>query len=299
MKNKILKSFWLLALAFIVFLANHYGFTAENKINVVAKEGALNVYFLDVGQGDSTFILGPNNETLLIDGGPDNKVIEELGDVLPFSQKVIDHLVLSHPHADHVGGLPEVLDRYEVQNVYMTGVMHTSADYLTFLDKLEKGDYNIHFIDSYQKYLFGEDLFLEFLAPLENLAQVKVNELNNTSIINRIIYKEAALMMSGDAEIEEEHKLLSNYHKNLDKLQADLYKVAHHGSKSSSTYEFLNAMSPKLAIISCGLDNRFYHPHPTLLRKLEQKNIEYWRTDLQGLIHCWTFGKDWKCQNEK
>jgi len=107
MKSKILKSLWLVALAFIVFISNHYGFTADNKVSFVAKEKALNIYFLDVGQGDAIFMLGPNNETLLIDGGPDNKVIEELGEVLPFSQKKIDHLILSHPHADHVGGLPE------------------------------------------------------------------------------------------------------------------------------------------------------------------------------------------------
>src|SRR6056297_1643605 len=184
MKSKILKSLWLVALAFIVFISNHYGFTADNKVSFVAKEKALNIYFLDVGQGDAIFMLGPNNETLLIDGGPDNKVIEELGEVLPFSQKKIDHLILSHPHADHVGGLPEVLNRYEVDNLYLTGVIHTSADYLTFLDKLKQGDYQVHFIDSYKKYILDIGLFVEFLAPLEKLAQAKVDELNNTSIIN-------------------------------------------------------------------------------------------------------------------
>lgn len=299
MKNKIIQSLFLLAVGVLIFLANHFGLTAPEKIEFTDAEEALNIYVLDVGQGDSILAIGPNGETILIDAGPDNKVIEELGQVLPVSNKKIDYLILTHPHADHVAGMPELLNRYEIGTVYLTGVLHTSADYLYFLQLLEEGDYDTEFVDSYKKIELAPEFTLEFLAPLENFAEQKVENLNNSSIINKISYKGESILLSGDAEYEEESAVLDFYLNNLEVLRADLYKVGHHGSKTASSYEFLNAIQPQMALISCGLDNQFYHPHPSLLSKLEQKNIEYLRTDLQGAIHCWSDGAPWQCETEK
>jgi competence protein ComEC len=106
-------------------------------------------------------------------------------------------------------------------------------------------------------------------------------------------------MLTGDAEYEEESSMLDYYLDDLDKLKAGLYKVGHHGSKTASSYEFLNAMQAEKALISCGLDNRFYHPHPSLIKKLKQKDLEIFRTDEQGVIHCWTNGDPWQCETEK
>ena len=206
---------------------------------------------------------------------------------------------MTHPHADHVGGFPEVLARYEIGEVYLTGVLHTSSDYLYFLELLEEGDYKINEIDSYKEIKITPEFTLEFLAPLENLLGKKVDELNNTSIINKISYKGESIILTGDAEYEEENVILDYHLTDLGKLEAGLYKVGHHGSKSSSSYELLNVMQPEIALISCGLDNRFYHPHPSLLSKLEQKEIEYLRTDLEGMLHCWTDGQPWQCETEK
>lgn len=289
----------LLAVGFFVLMANHFGLSAPEEIEFTKNDNSLDVYVLDVGQGDSIFIEDKNDFQILIDAGPDNSVIDQLGKVMDFKDNKIDWLILSHPHADHVGGFPEVLNRYDVDKIFLTGVSHTSYDYIEFLEKIDNKNIETEFIDGYELKELESGVQIEFLAPLEELQNEKISNLNNSSIINRITYNGESIMLTGDAEYEEESSMFDYYSDDLEKLKAGLYKVGHHGSKTASSYEFLNAMQAEIGLISCGVDNQFYHPHPSLLKKLEQKELDIFRTDEQGIIHCWTIGDPWQCETEK
>ena len=240
--------------------------------------GELKVYFLDVGQGDSTLIRTPAGNDILIDGGPDNTVIKKLGQYLPVNDWDIELMILTHPHADHVTGLVEVLKRYEVDKIVMTGVLHTTSDYLTWLDLIRENNITIELIDSQRELAIEDGLSLEIMFPNESFFSQTAENLNNTSIVAKLAYDDTSILFTGDLEIEEE--LLN---KNLD-LSADVYQAGHHGSNNANSYEFLKLVSPKYAVISAGRDNWFGHPHYRTLRTMEKLEIKIFCTDQDGDI---------------
>lgn len=240
----------------------------------------LQVDFFDVGQGDAILIRTPNNKKILIDGGPDNTVLNHLGESLDFFDNQIDVMILTHPHADHVVGLVEVVKRYDIKQVYYTGVVHTTSDYLEWLAEIQAQQIPLAIVEAPFNLQVEDDLVLEFLYPQTSFLQTRVDELNNTSIVNRLVYQEIEFLLMGDAEVEVEQELLSAQ---VD-LSADVLKVGHHGSSSSSLEEFLLAVDPQYSVIMCGTDNEFGHPHLITLKRLERLGIKILRTDLDGTI---------------
>jgi len=238
----------------------------------------LKVIFLDIGQGDSILINTPQGKNILIDGGPDNTVIQKLGKYLPFYDKDIDIMILTHPHDDHVVGLVEVLRRYKVKEIYYTGVIHTSPSYLNWLEEIKKEGATLNLVDHPFNLDLEEDLTFKFLFPTESFLDKRVDNLNNTSIINQLVYKNKTFLFTGDAEIELEEELING---DLD-LESNILKVCHHGSKTSSSREFLEAVQPEIVIISVGQNNKFGHPSYRTIKNLQKIGAQIYRTDRDG-----------------
>jgi competence protein ComEC len=267
--SKILGS--LLVIVFFLI-----GFAVNSQID----RQNLEVCFLDVGQGDAILIKTPYEQNVLIDGGPDNSILSQLGNNLSFFDKELDLVILTHPHSDHVAGLIEVLRRYNISKVLMTGVRHTSPDYLTFLKEIKLQNIETETANSQKDIVLGNDLILKILYPWTDLSGQEVESLNNSSIIAKLIYQDTSFLLTGDAEELVEHDLLNNQ---ID-VKAEVLKLGHHGSKYSTTQEFLDQVQPKYGVIQAGQGNKFGHPHLRILKRLEDNNIQVFRNDLQGPI---------------
>jgi len=263
----------------------------------LSKPQYLEVSFFDVGQGDAILVETPRGHQILIDGGPDFSVLEKLGQEMPFYDRSIDLIILTHPEHDHIAGLIEVLKRYRVDNILWTGVLRDTAEYREWLKLIEKEGAEVKIAQLGQKItcsrrLLGQQVF-NILNPLENLEGKKVQNSNNTSIIAKLIFNENSFLFTGDAYKSVERKLLE---KEIN-LDSDVLKVGHHGSKTSTSEEFLEQVLPEIAVISAGLENRYGHPHQETLATLNKYDIKVLRTDKEGDIKIISDGYNLKVIN--
>ncbi|MCH7828339.1 MBL fold metallo-hydrolase [Patescibacteria group bacterium] len=241
---------------------------------------SLELAFFDVGQGDAIFFETPQGHQVLIDGGPDAKVLLRLGEVMPFWDKTIDLVVLTHPDADHVAGLVNVLLSYEVKNVLWTGKRKDTKVFKAFEKALKKEGTQEILAKAGQRIVFeGSEAVLEILYPEQGI-DIQKEKSNETSIIARLVYGEHEVLLLGDTTKKIEKRVV----KAESELVADILKIAHHGSKTSTARELLGAVGPSTAIISVGKDNRFGHPHPEVLANLAEYGIKVRRTDQEGTI---------------
>jgi competence protein ComEC len=242
-------------------------------------DGKFHVYFLNVGQGDSILLRTPSGKNILIDGGPDDKVLSELKDTLPFFDSTLDYVLLTHPDSDHIKGLIYVLKRYPVKNIYFTGAGKNNSLTESFLQTVR--DKNIHTViaDATTDIVLTDGVTLDVLYPFTQIMGSAVN-INSTSIVSRAIYGNNSILLTGDSENDVAEKLITN-HANLD---SDILKVAHHGSKYASSEKFLSAVSPKYCVIQVGKDNSYHHPHLETLKRLDVACEKILRTDKNGRI---------------
>lgn len=215
----------------------------------------LRVSFLNVGQGDAIFIEAPNGGQVLIDGGPNGKVLEELGKVMPFYDRNINLLIATHPDADHIGGFPSVLDRFEVGFYLDSGISADTDVYRTLRKRLEGEGAKMLLARRGMRIVLDEGVLLEILFPDRDVSR---GETNAGSIVARLVYGETEFMLTGDAPKEVEEYLVR-----LDgeRLRSDVLKAGHHGSKTSSSPVFLAAVRPEWSIVSAGKGNKYGHPH--------------------------------------
>lgn len=258
--------------------------------DVGGDDGLLKVYFLDVGQGDSILIRTPAGDDILIDGGPDNAVVRKLGEYLPVYNRDIELMILTHPHADHVAGLNEVLARYEVDKVITTGVKYTSADYFAFLDLLVEKNIETKIITSPEIIDLGL-VELEILYPTSTLAGLSLDNVNNASIVTRVVYASTSAMLTGDLENEE---FLIEAGVELD---SDIFKAGHHGSNNANDKSFVQAVSPQYVVVSCGADNSFGHPHYRAMKNFERVGAQVYRTDQMGDVVFYSDGQVFYIKN--
>ena len=283
------KVYWLILI--IVTSGLFFGlYRLDIRINLPSQKPELEVAFLDVGQGDSIYIRTPNNTKIIIDGGPNKNIMTELSSVRPFWEHEIDIMILTHPHADHLIGLIEVLNRLNVKKVYYTGALSPTPDYIEWLGLIREQNIPLEIIAGKQTLNIDRDINLEFLYPLTNFTNIRPKELNDSSIVTRLTYKNINFLFMGDAEVPVEEELLQE---NIN-LMAQVLKVGHHGSTSSSSETFLERVNPQLAIICVGQDNDFGHPHLQTLRRLERRGIGILRTDELGTIRLKTDGQNLK-----
>ena len=246
----------------------------------------LTVNFFDVGQGDSIFIETPDRQQILIDGGPTSIILERLGQDMPFWDRTIDWLILTHPEHDHLAGLLEVLKNYQVENILWTGVVRDTAEFREWQKLIQEEGAEIFIAKAGQRIVWdaipdsegSHPRQFDILYPFESVAGEEMENSNNTSIVLRLVFGETSFLFTGDSTQAVEKKILQ------DTVDSDVLKVAHHGSKSSSAEEFIAKVSPKIAVISAGKDNSYGHPSEQTLAILEKYGINIFRTDLQGDI---------------
>lgn len=237
------------------------------------------IRFFSIGQGDSIFIEDEAGHQILIDGGENKIILEKLGEVLPFFDRSLDLVILTHPNRDHLGGILEVLEKYKVEKVIYTGVESDDAYYQKFKEILKQKNIPVFFVQEGWRINLTGGAYLDFLFPLENLKGQKMKDLNESSIVCRLVRGEKEYLLMGDADFSTESALIrQNIY-----LKSDLLKVGHHGSKNATSENFLKAVQPEVAIISVG-ENRYGHPHPELLERLQSLGIKVLRTDQEGDI---------------
>lgn len=249
--------------------------------NLLKVHPVLQLHMLDVGQGDALLLTTAEQNHILIDGGPDNSVLEQLGNVLPLFWKEIDLMVLTHPHDDHVVGLVPVLDRLQVNAILLTGVEYGNDAYEALLQKALEKKIPVYTARADLDFSFG-DTKLDVLFPFESMTGQEIENVNNSSIVMRVTQGEHEIMLTGDAEQELEAQLVEDGGDTI--LSADILKAGHHGSKTASTLDFLESVAPKLMLISVGLANDFGHPHEETLQKADDLGISILRTDQDGCI---------------
>ncbi|HLD85859.1 MAG TPA: ComEC/Rec2 family competence protein [Patescibacteria group bacterium] len=249
----------------------------------------LTVTFFDVGQGDAALIRTPQDQTILIDGGPDRTILTKLGESLPWTRRTIDLVILSHPHADHVAGLNYVLARYRVRHVLMTGAIHTTPEYLKFLELLKNKEVPVTIAQAGQVIELNGGVSVEVLWPFKSMVGERVDDLNTTSIVNRVVYKATAVLFTGDTPKENEAALLNSG----SDLTAQILKVAHQGSRTSSSEEFIKAVAPEVAVIPVG-QNSYGHPHAEVVERLKKLVEVVLRTDAEGDITWQSNGQSWQ-----
>lgn len=276
MKLKKAKSLLLvLALALIfefsdIFLKDEIVPVTKNLDNL---DMPLKVHYLDVGQGDSIFIELPNGENALIDAGEAREGSKVVNYLKSLQVTKIDYLFATHPHSDHIGGLKTVIENYEIGKIYMPKVTANTNVYLKLLEAIESKGLKITAAHAGMNIIDNEDLHLDILAPVSS----NYDDLNNYSIVLKLTYQTRAFLFMGDAETLSEKEITTN-------LEADVLKVGHHGSTSSTSKAFLNKVDPKIAVISVGKDNDYGHPKETILNRLENSGVKIYRTDLNGTI---------------
>ncbi len=254
----------------------------------------LKVIFFDVGQGDAIFVETPQRHQILIDGGPSEDLfLEKLSKEIPFYDRSIDLIILTHPERDHLRGLIGVLKAYKVDYVLITGVEKESKDYQFFERLIEKEKTKVIFAKRGERILAGK-VSLIVLFPFESLKGKIFKNTNNTSIVSLLKFNKISFLFTGDIYKKIEKELIREVN-----LKADILKVAHHGSKTSSSGEFLKAVSPKIAVISVGKENIYGHPHQEVLERLKKFNINIFRTDKSGDIKFLTDGFLIKIKNSK
>ena len=234
---------------------------------VTGHDGRLHVHFMDVGQGDSMLIVTPEGRQVLVDGGPDAMdTTTAIGGKMPFWDRNLDMVVLTHPDEDHFRGLLEVLRRYNVGTVVDSGIDSRKPLYLEWQRAL--GRRNIHPVTAFQGQTISLDSVtrLEILSPpLRPIRDASSDSNNNNGVVMRLVYGGVSFLLTADIEAEAEARLLR---KDLS-LKSSVLKVPHHGSKTSTTPRFLSAVSPVAAVVSAGADNRYGHPHPQVTGRLE------------------------------
>ena len=236
------------------------------------------VRFLDVGQGDAELIQTPSGQNILIDGGPDSRVISELDKFIPFYGRTLDAVILTHPHADHVAGLVDVLGKYQVKHAFISGVLYTTPDYLEFLKLLKDKKIPTEEVKAGDRLELGVATNMDFLFPLVSLAGTNSDNVNNTSIVTRLSHGSKAALFMGDLESEGQDRLLASGQE----VSSTLYKAPHHGSKDSVNQKFFEAVRAKFVVIEVGKDNKFGHPTAKALDLFKSAIIS--RTDQEGTI---------------
>ncbi len=242
----------------------------------------LKVEVLNIGQGDSIFIQTPDMRHMIIDGGPGNAVMGKLSQRLPLWDRHFDVVVLTHPDADHLNGLLQVLKKYRVDYIVWTGIVRDGQGYQEWLSLLEKQKkMGSHIIIANKGTVINNGgVAMQILHPFENLEGQFSKATNDTGIVARLAYGKNSFLFTADISSNVEKEFIDHGIS----LASDVIKVAHHGSKYSSSVEFFQAAKPKLATISVGASNTYGHPTPEVLQRLADFGITTMRTDRDGDI---------------
>ena len=278
-KKSIIKIFIIILLFFL------FQFIPQN----------LEINFVDVGQGDCTFIVTPRNKTILIDGGGSSSNEFDVGKstLLPYildkGYTKIDYIFISHFDQDHVGGILTILQKIKVKKVIISKQEENSENYQKFLEIIKEKGVSVAIVKMGDRVKIENGVYFDILWPTSE--QIQENKLNNNSLVMKMYYHNFSVLFTGDIEEEAEKKILETYKSEKNKLVSNVLKVAHHGSKTSTIKEFLDTVNPKIALIGVGKNNMFHHPSEEIIDKLKEYGAIIYRTDERGEITIRVNGK--------
>jgi len=253
----------------------------------------LEVFFLNVGQGDAILVNYLSKYQILIDGGPNGKnLLNELGQAMPWGDKRIELIILTHPDSDHLSGLIDVLDNYEIGVFIDNGQKADTEIYDQLENKIRQKGIKKEAAFEGSSFSFGQ--WLEFSVLNPDMLNSGSVERNDNSLVLRMDFGENSFLFTGDAEKGSEEDMIYDE----ENINVDWLKIGHHGSKSSTSEVFLKATTPEYAIISVGADNRYGHPAEEVLTRLKDEEVEILRTDKQGTIKVSCKGLDQRCNIE-
>lgn len=263
---------YLLGLLFAATVLIWYAVVSEDRF------GSLTVAFLDVGQGDAIFIESQSGNQILVDGGPDRSVLRQLGRVMPFYDRTIDMLIVSNPDKDHFAGFLDVLRSYKIGAVMEPGTVGASAEYPVFERLIEEERAPRLLARRGQKIWLGGGAVLEILFPDRDVSGVAAN---SGSIVAKLLYGSTSFLLTGDAP-----EAIEEYLAQLDgkKIDVNVLKVGHHGSRTSTGETLLGFTSPEYAVISAGKENKYGHPHREVIDRLKQFEVTTLGTYEKGMV---------------
>lgn len=241
-----------------------------------AATGELKISYLDVGQADSIYMILPNGETVLIDAGEQSSSEDVIAYIKSSGKTTLDYVVATHPHADHIGGMAAVLSAFDVKHVYMPDKTHTSKTFEHLIDTIDEKGLAIDIAKAGKTIFDYGNVKAEFIAPNAD----RYPDLNNYSAVVLLTYNDCRFLFMGDAEAESEAEIMTAGYA----ITADILKVGHHGSHSSSSEAFIQKVQPRYAVISCGEGNSYGHPHDDTLATLNKFYAEIYRTDTHGTV---------------
>lgn len=279
--KKLLYGAAIFIIALIYAIGSALGFWGEDPgvtLGNEADNSGFSVHFIDVGQGDCSLIIC-NGKTLLIDGGENEHETKVINYLRSLKINKLDYIIATHPHTDHIGGLPEILDEFGAEKIIMPRIPKeltpTNSTYTALLKSIKASGAQAIAASVGEKYELGGAVF-EILSPISYDA----DDLNDFSVVTRLTYGGKSFLFTGDAETKEEAELLASGAT----LKSDVLKVGHHGSKTSSSKKFIEAVMPDICVILCGEDNDYGHPHDTILNRLDDFGCTVYRTDICGDI---------------
>ncbi len=262
-------------------------------------EGKLHIVFCNVGQGDAIFIKTPDNLDILVDGGPNDSVLSCLGNNMPFWDKRLELVILTHPHADHLNGLISVAKNYEIVQFATEKLKNKTQGFLYLMDLIKKQSINIRYIYAGDKFRFKDGLVLEIVGPTKEFLQLTspqgfIGESGEFASVETLVkYKNFLALLTGDSQASELKEAIQSFDSAWD---IAILQVPHHGSKTGLNSEVLDILMPKLAVISVGAKNKYNHPNPLILQLLKDKGIKTLRTDKNGEVEVTSDGNVWKAE---
>ncbi|MCE5286436.1 MAG: MBL fold metallo-hydrolase [Pelosinus sp.] len=263
--------------------------------NIATQGKNLSVEVLDIGQGDA-ILIRTAGQNVLVDSG-DIPMKEKLVAYLKKAGiKTIDKVIITHPHADHLGGMAAVFDNFEVKAVYDSGQTTTTATYKKYLATIKKKSIPFNVVSPGEQVDLGDVVSLKFLAPQKPLFSGGKDDLNNNSIVAKLVYGNFSMLLTGDAEQEAEARILKEYG---GELKSTVLKSGHHGSNTASSEPFLQAVSPEVVVISVGENNDYHHPHPSTIKKYQNAKLKIYRTDQNGTVTITSNGQGYTINKEK
>lgn len=260
-------------------------------------EGRVDIYMLDIGQGDAT-VIKVGDEYSMIDTGDIEHRDTIVSQLKNMGVKKLKHLIITHPHGDHMGGFLAITKAMPIEHIYDNGIDVDNNMYKTYERWIEKNKINRKVLKKGDVIDFGHGAVWVVYAPWDKVLTDEKGEpdLNNNSIVGKFIFGKFSMLFTGDAEREAEERLTKEQNS---KLFSRVLKVGHHGSRTSSTEDFIKSVKPESALISSGLYNDYGHPHDVTLRRLRDHNVGIYRTDTMGRIHISTDGNEWQISTER
>ena len=297
-KKNIKRNFFEILIILLAFLIINNQDKIKNLFNqnnnqnqndyINTNNNLLKVHYLDVGQGDSIFVELPNNETMLIDAAESYQSENIINYLKNLNYQKIDYVIGTHPHTDHIGGLKNIINTFEIGKIYMPKVVSTTKTYESLLMAIKDKNLKINTAKAGTSIIDTDALKINILAPNNSI----YTELNNYSVVTKITYGTTKFLFMGDAEKLSENEIKEN-------VTADVIKIGHHGSNTSSSIDFIKKVNAKYGIISVGLNNKYNLPKEETITNWENSGTKIYLTSTNGTIRASSDGTNIKIESEK